>query len=207
MAVFRILPGINRIITNTQNLRKNSASIINIHKEKVKSKTNKLFIKDKNFVFNDSLKFNKVNFNYDNGKKVFKDINLKINKGEIVGIFGPSGSGKTTFINLCLGLIKPTDGEIIIDNKFDLFENSSLWHKILGFVPQRIFMKNDNITKNIAFAVENELIDEKINNLIELCNLNTFVENKEKGDHFFIGDDAVKFQRASPENRNSKRSL
>ena len=58
-------------------------------------------------------------------KKVFKDINLKINKGEIVGIFGPSGSGKTTFINLCLGLIKPTDGEIIIDNKFDLFENSS----------------------------------------------------------------------------------
>ena len=94
-------------------------------------------------------------------KKVFKDINLKINKGEIVGVFGPSGSGKTTFINLCLGLIKPSDGEIIIDNKFDLFENSYLWHKILGFVPQRIFMKNDNITKNIAFAVENELIDEK----------------------------------------------
>ena len=193
MAVFRILPGINRIITNSQNLRKNSASIINIHKEKVKSKTIKLFIKDKNFVFNDSLKFNKVNFNYDNGKKVFKDINLKINKGEIVGIFGPSGSGKTTFINLCLGLIKPTDGEIIIDNKFDLFENSFLWHKILGFVPQRIFMKNDNITKNIAFAVENELIDEKkINNLIKLCNLNTLVENKEKGDHIFIGDDAAK---------------
>ena len=49
------------------------------------------------------------------------------------------------------------------------------------------------LQKNIAFAVENELIDEKkINNLIELCNLNTFVENKEKGDHFFIGDDAVK---------------
>ena len=110
-----------------------------------------------------------------------------------MGIFGPSGSGKTTFINLCLGLIKPTDGEIIIDNKFDLFENSSLWHKILGFVPQRIFMKNDNITKNIAFAVENELIDEKkINNLIKLCNLNTLVENKEKGDHIFIGDDAAK---------------
>ena len=42
------------------------------------------------------------------------------------------------------------------------------------------FMKNDNITKNIAFAVENELIDEKINDLIKLCNLNTFVENKEK---------------------------
>ena len=193
MAVFRILPGINRIITNNQNLRKNSASIINIHKEKVKSKIIKLFNKDKNFVFNDSLKFNKVNFNYDNGKKVFKDTNLKINKGEIVGIFGPSGSGKTTFINLCLGLIKPSSGEIIIDNKFDLFENSYLWHKILGFVPQRIFMKNDNITKNIAFAVENELIDEKkINNLIKFCNLDTFVENKEKGDYFFIGDDAVK---------------
>ena len=59
-------------------------------------------------------------------------------------------------------------------------------------------MKNDNITKNIAFAVENELIDEKINNLIELCNLNTFVENKEKGDHFFIGDDAVKISEGKP---------
>ena len=123
--------------------------------------------KDRDSLFNRIMDGKMTKLDYENCTMCTKIItgypDLKINKGEIVGIFGPSGSGKTTFINLCLGLIKPTDGEIIIDNKFDLFENSFLWHKILGFVPQRIFMKNDNITKNIAFAVENELIDEKKN--------------------------------------------
>jgi len=174
-------------------LRKNSASIINIYKENVKSKSNKIFNKDKNFNFNDSLKFKNVIFSYDKNKNILQNINLEIKKGEVIGIFGSSGSGKTTFINLCLGLIKPTSGKILIDNNFDLFENSTLWHKILGFVPQKIFMKNDNITKNIAFAVEDELIDfERINYLIELSNLKSFVKDKESADKIIIGDDAVK---------------
>ncbi len=193
MAAFRMLPGINRIVTNTQTLRKNSASIINIHKENIKSKSNKIFNKDKNFNFNDSLKFKDVHFSYDKNKKVLQNINLEIKKGEVIGIFGSSGSGKTTFINLCLGLIKPTSGSILIDNNFDLFDNSSSWHKILGFVPQKIFMKNDNITKNIAFAVENELIDsERINYLIHLSNLKSFVKDKDAADKIIIGDDAAK---------------
>ena len=193
MAAFRVLPGINKIIINSQVLRTNSATIVNIYNEKLQSKKIKFFNKDKAFTFKNELNLQKVNLEYSSGKTILENINIRIQKGDILGIYGASGSGKTTLINLFLGLLKPTSGSILIDNKYDLFENSSTWHKFISFVPQKIFMKNDSITNNIAFAVESDFIDEKkVNFLIKLCNLNNFVENKRKADQIFVGDDANK---------------
>ena len=140
MAAFRILPGINRIILNAQTLRKNLATIKNIHNEKLisQSEVNQNYKED--FTFNKSMNFENVSFRY-NENYILKNINFKIQKGDIVGLFGSSGSGKTTFINLCLGLIKPSEGKIIIDERYDLFENSKKYFDILGFVPQKLSCK------------------------------------------------------------------
>ena len=50
-------------------------------------------------------------------KEAVKDLNFKINKGEIIGLLGPNGCGKTTTIAMILGLLKPTSGKIIIKKK------------------------------------------------------------------------------------------
>ena len=52
-----------------------------------------------------------------NNKNIFEKVNLEINKGELIGIIGPSGSGKSTLVDIISGLLKPSDGKIIIDDK------------------------------------------------------------------------------------------
>ena len=193
VAAFRILPSINRIILNIQILKKNSASIVNINKEKLELKYPETIIEEENISFNKEINFKDVFFSYDNENDILKNVNLKIKKGEIIGIFGASGSGKTTFINLILGLLKPSKGKIIIDNKKELFQNSQNWQKLLSFVPQKIFMQNTSITRNIAFAQDENLISEsKINEAIKISNLSNFVKDKKKSDQIFIGDNAIK---------------
>ncbi len=193
VAAFRILPSINRIILNIQILKKNSASIQNINREKIelKSRENKNSIE--NISFKNDITFRDVSFSYNNEKEILKNINIKIKKGEIIGIFGASGSGKTTFINLLLGLLKPSKGKITIDSEKELFRNSQNWQKLLGFVPQKIFMQNTSVTRNIAFAQDENLISEtKINEAIKISNLSDFVKDKENGDKISIGDNAIK---------------
>ena len=207
MAAFRILPGINRIILNAQTLRKNLATIKNIHNEKLisQSEVNQNYKED--FTFNKSMNFENVSFRY-NENYILKNINFKIQKGDIVGLFGSSGSGKTTFINLCLGLIKPSEGKIIIDERYDLFENSKKYFDILGFVPQKTFMQNTSVSKNIAFALDEEKIDEnKINELIEFCNLKNFLKDKKQADNLIVGDNAIKISGGQAQRIGIARSI
>ena len=105
---------------------------------------NLLKLKYKNYKFknNDSLNFNNkitiknLSFKYkDDENNALKNINLSITKGENIGIMGSTGSGKTTFINILMGLLKLTSGNILIDG-IDIFikENQDLlfdWRKKL----------------------------------------------------------------------------
>lgn len=73
---------------------------------------------------------------------IFKDINFSIKKGEFLALIGPNGGGKSTLMKLLIGLLKPSAGEITIDNKIP----SSIYSKI-GYVPQ-----NTNINLNFPIT-------------------------------------------------------
>ena len=112
----------------------------------------------------------KIFFNYNkNGyqKNIFNDLNLKLLKGEIIGLIGQTGSGKTTLVDLLLGLLPLSKGQILIDQKeIQLFENKS-WQNIIGYVPQDVHLLNDSLKKNIAFGLEeNEIDQHKLNKAI-----------------------------------------
>ena len=89
-------------------------------------------------------------------RSALSSINFKIHKGESIGVVGEQVQGKSTFIDLVLGLLRPLDGKILIDDKYPV--NAIQWHKI-GYVPQSIYLIDSSIKTNIAFG------EEKVNSI------------------------------------------
>ena len=116
-------------------------------KSKIKNQTKNAEIFDfKNF---DTLELKNISFGYKKNEKVLKDINIKIKKGDFIGIKGESGSGKTTLIDIILGLQQPESGEIKINGK----SNISLKK---GYVPQNSSILDIPIRDNVAFGIKRE---------------------------------------------------
>ena len=164
VAAYRILPGIGRITTSITLVRFYKYSIDVIYEELINSKINlnKNFFKNKdNYKFL-NLKFNNVSFlRKDNNHTILQDLEFQINKGEKVGVKGLSGAGKTTFIDLICGLLKPTNGKILINDNIDITNLKSTTPIKIGYIPQSIFLSNDDIISNIAFGLSPNQIKEK----------------------------------------------
>jgi ABC-type multidrug transport system fused ATPase/permease subunit len=191
LSVYRMLPSIIRITNSFQTLEYNKPSFDLIFKELQKKYTpnQKAFIYSqvddyKTIVIKD------LHFSYSSrDKKIINNVNLKIHFGEIVGIIGESGIGKTTIINLILGIIKPTKGKILIDNKKDIFENINKWQNSIGYVSQNIYLSNDTIKQNIAFGIPSNRINMKLlKKSIIQSNLSGLIKNSRLGLDTPIGE-------------------
>ena len=150
---------------------------------------------NKEYTFSEKIILNKIHFNYKDINKTFlKDINLSIEKGKKIGIVGKSGAGKSTLLNIILGLLKPQNGTIQINNEtIRLKENSRIVWKNLSYIPQDIYLLDDTIIKNIAFGVSNKDIDEdKIKKIVKICELEQFLTEQEKGLNTFIGNRGIR---------------
>lgn len=111
-------------------------------------------------LFEKSISLNKVGFSYSEGcARALHDIDLKIPKGSRVGIVGKTGSGKSTLMDLILGLLDPTEGEIAIDGRRLTAANRISWQKNIAHVPQFIYLADATIAENIAFGVRPGAID------------------------------------------------
>lgn len=189
---FRLMPGLNRII-NLLNLFKStipSITLIFDESDIVNLKESYVYIP--NFLFRKSINFKNVNFNYQNTKKnALNNINFEIEKGECVGIVGETGSGKSTLIDLLLGLLRPTSGEILVDSTHPV--NSYQWHKEIGYVPQSVYLIDDTIEKNIAFGEEPENIDQdKLMQIINDAQLSRFIKKLPEGIKTLVGERGVR---------------
>lgn len=109
---------------------------------------------------NHTLALNEVSFTYpDANEPAIKDLTLEIPAETMVGFVGKTGSGKTTAVDLILGLLRPQAGTITIDGTPLRDENVRQWQRHIGYVPQRIYLSDDTVARNIAFGVPEEEID------------------------------------------------
>ena len=92
-------------------------------------------------------------FSYGGACNVLSNINLTIAKGERVGFIGNTGSGKSTLVDVIMGLLPPTDGDLVIDGEVVSYEQIGNWKAQIAHVPQAIFLSDDSIAANIAFGV------------------------------------------------------
>ena len=171
----RFLPAFSQINSSINSLRAllPSVNVITNEINKIISKKDKVtrsFDTQKIDDFQNSLEFKNVSFSYKkNNETVVENLNLKIDKGEFIGIIGTSGSGKTTLINLLAGLLKPTSGEIFFDSKDS--KNLNI-NSLISYVPQDIFLLDETIDKNIAFGIERNKIDyKKIEKIVNDINI------------------------------------
>jgi ATP-binding cassette, subfamily B, bacterial PglK len=187
-AAYKILPSIVKILNSINTLKFLGASIDHIHQELKNAKKNNNALEDKNSIKDFKyLEFKNVSFKYLNTKKyILRNTSLKIKKGEIIGLKGESGSGKSTLINLMLGLLKPTYGEILVNGK-NLKNYNKSWLKLLSYVPQNVFVTDSNIFKNVGFGKKiSEINKTKVIDLLK--NLNIFKDIKLKGLNRNLGE-------------------
>ena len=183
------MPGLNRII-NQINIFKSSIPSIEKVREEFRSLRNHEinfldYSSEKNIKFNENIKLSNINLYYKNKEPVLKNINITINKGEIIGIIGPTGSGKSSLINIISGIQKPGSGEIIIDGK--KLTNPNLWKNNIAFVSQNIFLLDNSIKKNIAFG-ENKINKARLSFALKNSQLKDTIEKLDEGIDTFIGE-------------------
>ncbi|MDC3022478.1 ABC transporter ATP-binding protein/permease [Candidatus Pelagibacter sp.] len=181
---YRILPSINRSVTNINNIfyslpilehfiKKN---VIKLNSQKIEE------IKVKKFNFSKQIEFKNLYFKFKKNKKyLFSNLNLKIKKNSFVGILGKSGVGKSTLINLLIGFLTPSRGKIKVDNN-DLLNIKKEFQNKISYIGQEPFIIDDDIFKNITFSSNLSYRNKKkVINCLKKVNLYPDLTNKKKG--------------------------
>lgn len=139
----------------------------------------------------ESIKFENVDFIYPNSEaKVLKNINLKVNKGEVVAFVGSSGSGKTTLVNMIPRFYDPVAGSIKI-NDIDIRDYSLKdFRGHIGMVPQETFLFSGTIAENISFGKEG-ITREQIEEAAKMANAYNFIIDLDKGFETEVGERGV----------------
>lgn len=135
-----------------------------------------------------------VTFAYPNGEgNVLNQIDLCVKKGQSIALIGPSGAGKTTLADILLGLLKPLEGKVMMDGT-DIEELGEDWGRIVGYVPQTMYLIDDTIKYNIAFGeAEQDIDEERIWESLRVAQLDTYVRSLRHGIDTEVGELGVRF--------------
>lgn len=192
VAFVRILPSVNRILNSIETHRFGFPALRIIYNTLKRTVPTNVLLNKINISFNKDIVFKNVGFDFQNKKKIFKNINFKINFGEKIGIIGENGVGKTTLVNLISGLLIPKHGIILSDNQ-NIHKNISSFQSNIGYIYQSTFLMNDTFENNISFnAKKDDDHHKRIENAIKLINLNSVIRKLPKGLETVVGDKGTK---------------
>ncbi|WP_130648670.1 ABC transporter ATP-binding protein [Egicoccus halophilus] len=128
----------------------------------------------------------------DTHEDVLSDVDVTIRAGEYVGIVGPTGSGKSTLVDLLLGLLEPSAGQILLDGR-PLSADVAGWQATVGAVHQNVFLVDASLRRNIALGVPvAEIDEERVLEAVRLAQLDRFVASLPEGLDTVIGEDGVR---------------
>lgn len=142
----------------------------------------------------DAICFESVSFRYSSdGPWVLDGLSLSIPKGARIGFVGITGSGKSTTLDLLMGLLEPTSGQIIVDGLPVNGERRRAWQRTIAHVPQSIYLADTTVAENIAFGVEREAIDmERVRQAANQAQIAEFIESRPDGYHVFVGERGIR---------------
>ncbi|WP_048306034.1 ABC transporter ATP-binding protein [Halomonas sp. PR-M31] len=207
LAGFKMLPSFQQIYSSFSYVKGNMAAFEAIRSDLKESYKRTVEIENQKFQLGketrklsvkENILIKNVSFTYP-GKvdPALNEVSMLIPAKKTIGIVGSSGSGKSTIIDILLGLIAPSKGELLIDNisltlSDDVHKKVREWQNSLGFVPQSIFLSDNSIKENIAFGIEEQDINEKdLNRAVKLAHLDELVSQLPQGLDTKVGERGV----------------
>lgn len=188
---FRFVPATNRILMAANSLRYIRPAIDSVYNE-VQSSLARVELVHLG-AFKSQIEMRNLSFSYPNTiTPSLQNANIVVRKGETVGFIGQSGAGKSTLVDVILGLLPPTSGELLIDG-IDMYENNLEWQSTIGYVAQSIYLIDDTVRRNVAFGIAEDEIDEAaIERALKSAQLWDFVETLPEKTQTIVGERGVR---------------
>ena len=187
ISMFRILPSINKILVSSQEIKYNLPVIELIENElkKIKNNENETLVFFKKKIDFSKIVLENLTFKYQD-QVILENINFEIIKNQTVGFLGESGSGKSTLANIIAYLLFPTEGNVYIENGKGSRISLKHLQKNISYVPQNIFILEDNIKNNII--LDNEFDQDFFNNVLKNTELFEYVNKLSSKYDTLIGE-------------------
>jgi len=146
-----------------------------------------------NFVFNGDVTLSKVSLLYPGATEFsLKEVSIEIPSGNFIAVVGPSGAGKTSLVDVLLGIIPPTSGEVLFSG-VSPGEVVRKWPGKIGYVPQDVVIVNGSLKENIALGHNpNDFTEAAFDRAIKLSSLESLVASNPQGIEMHVGDRGVK---------------
>ena len=157
----RLLPLLQQVFNSVSTIHGSEESlkeVLKLLEQPITDKTGDNIRKP--LVFEREIRTRDLGFRYgENSQWVFQNLNLVIPKGACIGFVGKSGSGKSTLIDIIMGLLLPSRGELLVDGRAVNELNLDAWRSRIAHVPQDIFLTDGTLWENIAFGIPWDQID------------------------------------------------
>ena len=194
-ASLRALPGLNRVAANLATIRTGRAGLDiisnaideldagGVHDERPRSSQ----------PFSGDIELRDLSFRYpDSEEFVLREISLDVHENRTTAFVGSSGAGKSTLLDIVLGLLQPTEGEVVVGGR-SIAADLAGWYSELGVVPQDVFLLNDTLTSNIAFGIRHDEVDPvRVREVIRMAQLDGLITELPAGLDTVVGERGVR---------------
>jgi ABC-type multidrug transport system fused ATPase/permease subunit len=212
-AAMRLIPAISAINANLQMLQLQAPNLAVMHNEIALLKQNaikKALVREdiELLTFTNRIILDRISFRYQGTEAfVLDDVSLEVCKGESVAFVGSTGAGKTTIVDLIMGLIQPNKGRLLVDGR-EVRQNPHEWQKRIGYVPQSVYLLDGSIRQNVAFAIEDNAIDDKkVWQILGMVQLIEMVRELSEGLETRVGERGVRLSGGQRQRINIARAL
>lgn len=196
-AAFKIMPSVSRIIGINNSIKFYYPMFCTLYGELICCKQN-LIKKDQrgdgnvDINFKSKINIENISFSYSQSSNlILNNFSATIIQGTMVGIFGKSGSGKTTLIDILLGLLSPSNGNIFVDGR-NIADSISMWQSKIAYVPQNVMLIDGSIYDNILLGEEkNEKNLLKVKDVLQKVDLLEYIDKQALGIETVVGENGA----------------
>ncbi|OUU28725.1 MAG: ABC transporter ATP-binding protein [Candidatus Endolissoclinum sp. TMED37] len=194
-AGYRLIPALQQIYASLTQLNFSRTALNSLHNDLINLKYKNNENNNQSILIKKHIRLENIKFRYSENKKfVLKNISLSIPTLSKVGFIGSTGAGKTTLIDVILGLLSPQGGKFFVDETTITSKNIRNWQKLIGYVPQQIYLSDDTLASNIAFGVDPKDINFKsLEETTKIANLHNFIlDELPNGYETMIGERGIR---------------
>ena len=198
VAVIRLMPSFQKVASNVNALQWGERALNAVHADLVDLDAQELEVrarrqKGEPVAFQHEIRFEGLTYQYPGQEgDALRDVTLVVPKDASVGFVGPSGAGKTTIVDVLLGLLEPTEGQVLVDGA-NIQGALASWQRKIGYIPQSIYLTDDSVRGNVAFGMDaDEIDDDQVWAALDAAQLRETVEALPRGLDTVVGERGVR---------------